>query len=132
LCHAVLSLQFTHVRFFVCRQKRSQEGPRGATSPTNFYTYSHWCFERRYHKQNSVIRLKSNILSPTKFFGPSKLLGCLRYGLHGQVAKRASGLFYCWSLSCNNNITTNFKCSLQVTISGVLSHVTLERRHFGR
>jgi len=25
-----------------------------------------------------------------------------------------------------------FKCSLQVTILGVLSHVTLERRHRGR
>jgi len=27
------------------------------------------CFERRFAKQNSVIRLKSNILDPTKFLG---------------------------------------------------------------
>jgi len=30
------------------------------------------CFERRYHKQNSVLRLNSNIL-------PSRFLGWLRY-----------------------------------------------------
>jgi len=28
------------------------------------------CFERRFSKQNSVIRLKSNILAHTKFFAP--------------------------------------------------------------
>jgi len=27
------------------------------------------CFERRFSKQNSVIRLKSNILPPQKFLG---------------------------------------------------------------
>jgi len=52
--------------------------------------------------------------------------------LAGEDAKLASGLFYCWSLSCNNNMATNFKCSLQVTVLGILSHVTLERRHLGR
>jgi len=26
-----------------------------------------------------------------------------------QVAKLASGLFYCWSLSCNNNMATNLQ-----------------------
>jgi len=86
----------------------------------------------RYHKQNSVICLKSNIFSPTKFFAPPKRLGWPRYRLQGQVAKLASELFCCWSLSCNDNMATNFKCSLQVTILGVLSHVTLERRHLGR
>jgi len=29
--------------------------------------------------------------------------------LQGQVAKLASGLFYCWSLSCNNNTATNLQ-----------------------
>jgi len=28
------------------------------------------CFESRFSKQNSVIRLKSNIFAPAKFFGP--------------------------------------------------------------
>jgi len=82
---------------------------RGHVTLQIFRAYSHLCFERRYHKQNSVIRLKSNILAPTKFFGPPKFLGWLRYCLQGQVAKLASGLFYCWSLSCNNNIATNLQ-----------------------
>jgi len=29
-------------------------------------------------------------------------------------------------------MATNLQCSLQVTILGVLLHVTLERRHLGR
>jgi len=36
------------------------------------------CFERRYPKQNNVIRLKSNILSPPNFLAP-KFLDWLRY-----------------------------------------------------
>jgi len=77
------------------------------------------CFERRCHKQNSVIRLKSNISSPTKFFVLPKLLGWTRYCLQGQVAKLIT-----WQQI--------LKCSLQVTILGVLSHVTFERRHLSR
>jgi len=101
--------------------------------PKTFRKNSHLCFVRRYHKQNSVIRLKSNILSPTKFFGPPKLLGWLRYCLQGQVAKLASGMFYCWSLSCNNNMVTNLQMiTSSYTILDVLSHVTLERRHLAR
>jgi len=77
-------------------------------SPKKFLgTYSHLCFERRYHKQNSVIHLKSNILSPTNF--PPQTFGCLRYCLQEQVAKLASGLFYCCSLSCYNNTATNLE-----------------------
>jgi len=37
------------------------EGPRGPCPPQIFRIYCHLCFARRYHKQNSVIRLKSNI-----------------------------------------------------------------------
>jgi len=33
------------------------------------------CFERRFTKQNSVIRLKSSIFGPPKFFGPSQIFG---------------------------------------------------------
>jgi len=62
---------------------------------------------QQYHKQNSVVCLKSNILSPTKFFVTPKFLGWLRYCLQGQVVQLASGLFYCWSLSCNNNMPIN-------------------------
>jgi len=82
--------------------------------PQVFRTYSHLCFERRYHKQNSVIRLKSNIFAPpTKFLGLPKFLGWLRYYLQGQVAKLVSGLFYYWSLSCNNNMATNIHFKLR-------------------
>jgi len=84
-------------------------GSMGSCSPQIFRTYSHLCFERGYHKQNSVIRLKSNIFSPTKSFASPKRLGWLRYCLQEQVAKLARGLFYCWSLSCNNNMATDFQ-----------------------
>jgi len=87
--------------------ERPSKGPaknlRGAMAPQNFKAYTHLCFGRRYHNQNNVIRLKSNILAPTKF------LGWLRCCLQGQVAKLASGLFYCWSPSCNNNMATNLQ-----------------------
>jgi len=43
--------------------------PGVAAAPAS-YAYGHLCFERRYHEQNSVIRLKSNILPPTNFIGP--------------------------------------------------------------
>jgi len=102
-CHAVLSLQFTHVRSFASRHRRSQGGLEGHVSPQIFKAYSHLCFERRYHKQNSVIRLKSNILAPPNFWAG------LRYYLQGLVAKLASECFYWWSLSCNNNMATNLQ-----------------------
>jgi len=107
-CHAVLILQFTHVRSFACRHRRSQGG-LWAMSSQIFRTYSHLCFERWYHKQTIVIHVKSNIFAHTKFLGPPKFLGWLRYCLQGQAAKLASGLFYCWSLSCNNNMATNLQ-----------------------
>jgi len=44
------------------------------------------CFERRFSEQNSVIRLKSNILAPPKFFGPLKFLGWLRHWHHSLLA----------------------------------------------
>ena len=37
------------------------------------------CFERRFSKQNSVIRLKSSILSPPNFLVPPKFLGWIRH-----------------------------------------------------
>jgi len=40
------------------------------------------------------------------------------------LAKLASGLLYSWSLLRNNNTAIIFKCSLQVTVVGVLPHVT--------
>ena len=42
---------------------------KGPCPPNIFRKYSHLCFERPFSKQNSVIRLKSNILAPPKFLG---------------------------------------------------------------
>ena len=67
-------------------------GPRRPCPPQIFRTYSHWCFERRYHKQNSVIRIKSNILSPPNFLTP-KFVGWLRYYLQGKLPNLRADCF---------------------------------------
>jgi len=47
--------------------------------------------------------------------------------LQVQVAKLASGCFYCWSLCVTITWSQIFKGALQVTIASVLPHVTVER-----
>ena len=42
---------------------------KGYATTTFFENVVILCFERRFSKQNSVIRLKSNILEPQKFLG---------------------------------------------------------------
>jgi len=44
-------------------------GQRGHAPPKFLKNIVILCFERRFSKQNSVIRLKSNILAPPKFLG---------------------------------------------------------------
>ena len=46
------------------------------------------CFEKRFSKRNSVIRLKSNILAPPKFLPPTKFLVWLCHCLNNKEAKR--------------------------------------------
>jgi len=53
-------------------------GGRGAMPPTFLENIVILCFERRFSKQNSVIRLKTNILAPLDVF-PPKFLGWLRH-----------------------------------------------------
>jgi len=48
--------------------------------------------------------------------------------LQRQVAKLGSELFYYWPLLRNNNMATIFEDALEVTVVGVLPHVTIERR----
>jgi len=49
---------------------------RGATPPKKFLeNIVILCFERRFSKQNSVIRVKSNILAQKKFFGSPQIFG---------------------------------------------------------
>jgi len=81
-CHGVLSLEFTHARCLAW-----------GLCPTKFLEHIVICALISGITKNSVIRLKSNVLYPTKFFGSPKCLGWLRYCLQGQVAKLASGLF---------------------------------------
>ena len=49
--------------------RRIQEGQRGHAPPKFLENIDILCIERRFSKQNSVIRLKSNILA-SKFFAP--------------------------------------------------------------
>jgi len=61
------------------RHTRSQGWVKGAILPKFLENIVILCFERRFYKQNSVNRLKSNILSPPKFFGSPNILGWLRH-----------------------------------------------------
>jgi len=49
-------------------------GANGAT-PTFLDNINILCFEKRFSKQNSVIRLKSNILVPPNFLPPPQIFG---------------------------------------------------------
>jgi len=55
---------------------------------------------------------------------------CSLLCLQRQVAKLAREL-YSWSLLRNNNTAINLQCSLQVTVIGVLPHVTYGTRTRG-
>jgi len=47
--------------------RRSQWGP---WAPKLLAYLAIWCFERRYRKQNTIARLKPNILAPPSFGAP--------------------------------------------------------------
>ena len=47
----------------------AREGQKGHDPPKCLKNIVILCLERRFSKQNSVIRLKSNILSPPPIFG---------------------------------------------------------------
>jgi len=94
--------------------RRSQGGQRGHGSPKVLENIVILFFERRFSKQNSVIRLKSNILPPKKFPPlifrlTTPLHSCLLLCQQRQVAKLASRFFYCWSLLPNNNLASNLQ-----------------------
>ena len=54
-------------------------GRKGPCPPKFLENIVILCFERRFSKQNSVIRLKSNTLTPPNFLARPKFLGWLRY-----------------------------------------------------
>jgi len=58
-----------HRKLFTPGHRRSQGDQRGHAPPTFLENIVILCIERRFSKQNSVIRLKSNILTPPKFLG---------------------------------------------------------------
>ena len=70
-------------------------GQKGhATPPKVLENIDILCFESRFFKQNSVIRLKSNILAPPQIFAPPKFLGWLRH----------------WSQMCVPGLPDIFRC----------------------
>jgi len=89
-----------------------------------FRRYSHLCFERQYPRQNSVIRLKWNILPPPKF------LGWLRYwtGI-GKERRNYSAqqwlFFFCTVAVLANNENAGFqeKVLLVVCSPGVIMSI---------
>jgi len=54
---------------FTRLHRRRQRGRKGPYLPKFLENIVILCFERRFSKQNSVIRLKSNISPPPKIFG---------------------------------------------------------------
>ena len=54
--------------------RRNRGGGKGTMAPPKFLENVILCFERRFSKQNSVIRLKSNILA-LQIFGLAMTLG---------------------------------------------------------
>ena len=57
----------------MCSHRRSQRG--AIARPKFLENIVILCFERRFSKQISVIRVKSNILAPPKFFGSLQIFG---------------------------------------------------------
>jgi len=55
--------------------RRSQGGAKEPCPPKFLENIVILCFERRFSKQNSVIRIKSNILAPKKCFGSPQIFG---------------------------------------------------------
>jgi len=67
--------------------RRSQGGPKEPCPPKFLENIVILFFERRFSKQNSLIRLKSNILPPPIFFAPPKIFGLATSLLwHAQMA----------------------------------------------
>jgi len=60
------------------KNRRSQGGGKRGIIPTFLENIVILCFKRRFSKQNSFIRLKSNIVDPLKFLTPQ----CLRWLRH--------------------------------------------------
>jgi len=126
----VMSLQFIHIRSFSCRHRRSQGG-LGDDVPHKFLEHIVICTLRGSITNKTVIRLKSSILSPPNFFPANFWAGHATACRDKSPNLRAD----CFTVGLYRVIITwqqIFKCSLQVRIIGVLSHVTLECRHLGR
>ena len=64
--------------------RRCQGWAKGTMPPQFLENIVILCFEKRFSEQDSVIRLKSNILAPLKY------LGRLRHWRHVVTARRVS------------------------------------------
>jgi len=68
VCNSYRLNCFIDVKGGRLNHRRSQGGRKSHGSPKFLENIGILCFERRFSKQNSVIRLKSNILAPPKNF----------------------------------------------------------------
>jgi len=130
-------------RAVIWRHRRSQGGKR-SMPPKFSESIVILCFERRFSKQNRVIRLKSNIFGAPKFLGwPRHCLESSGLDQHGSVLRCCGSVVYinqfCTltrelftnlirsviNVECNNRITSGKDC--KATVLGaqeVLQHLT--------
>jgi len=66
------------------------------------------CFERRFSKQNSVIRLKSNIFAPPQSFG-------LATPLCARCAISANGNLFSWLLALSRTVEVKYELKWKQT-----------------
>ena len=102
----LLRLVATTPRIVVINMGVARGGPKGPSSPKILENIVILCFERRFSKQNSVIRLKSNILTPQNFLPPPKYLGWLHHRSLVNVRKIEN--FQCCSVLCKQ------KCQVEI------------------
>jgi len=67
MTHKIRRVRVEKYAYYVHRS--SQGGAKGAMARPNVWKTVILCFGRRFSKQNSVVRLKSNISAPSKFLG---------------------------------------------------------------
>jgi len=62
-------MQYSCVHKISAGDYRRSQGAKGTMPPKLLENIVILCFEKSFSKQNSVIRLESNILAPPKFWG---------------------------------------------------------------
>jgi len=100
-------------------------GGKGTMPPQFLENIAILCFKRRFFKQNSVIRLKSNNLTSPKFFAPPKFLGWLSHWLLGWASHKYVCIAIFLALLVTNRTVTK---SAVVGLSGVLDILNFDKQ----